>query len=215
MRDRRIRILIADDHPVVRVGLVAIIASDPRFELVGEACDGHDAVKLFQQTHPDVAMIDLQMPGLNGLDAMKAIRQIDSQAKVVIVTTFDGEEDIFQGLRAGAKAYILKDAPGQQLINCLVAVAQGLKFVPQDVASKLANRMDANELSPRELQVLTLMAKGKSNKEVARIITITEGTVKFHVNNILSKLNVACRTEAVTVAVRRGVVRLSEEVPTR
>jgi DNA-binding NarL/FixJ family response regulator len=203
----KLRILIADDHPLLRMGLANMISQDPRFALAGEAQDGSEAIDLYKSMRPDVVLMDLQMPRINGVQAIEAIRKFDAQALIVILTTFDGEEDIYSGLRAGAKAYLLKDASSQQVINCILTVVQGRKYLPPEVASKLAQRMDASELSEREMEILTLMASGKSNKQVARLTSITEGTVKFHVNNILSKLGVASRTEAVAVAAKRGIAR--------
>jgi two-component system NarL family response regulator len=206
----KLRILIADDHPLMRMGLAHMIAQDSRFALAGEAQDGCEAVDLYMRLRPDIVLMDLQMPKKSGVQAIEAIRAFDGHALIVILTSFGGEEDIYSGLRAGAKAYMLKDASAQQVIDCILTVADGRKYLPPEVAAKLAERMDESELSEREREILALVALGKSNKQVARLASITEGTVKFHVNNIFSKLGVASRTEAVAVAARRGIARFEK-----
>jgi two-component system NarL family response regulator len=203
-------ILIADDHPLMRMGLAHMIEQDSRFALAGEAQDGCEAVDLYMRLRPDIVLMDLHMPKKSGVQAIEAIRAFDRHALIVILTSFGGEEDIYSGLRAGAKAYMLKDASAQQVIDCILTVADGRKYLPPEVAAKLAERMDESELSGREREILALVALGKSNKQVARLASITEGTVKFHVNNILSKLGVASRTEAVAVAARRGIARFEK-----
>jgi two-component system NarL family response regulator len=203
-------ILIADDHPLMRMGLAHMIEQDSRFALAGEAQDGCEAVELYMRLRPDIVLMDLHMPKKSGVQAIEAIRAFDRHALIVILTSFGGEEDIYSGLRAGAKAYMLKDASAQQVIDCILTVADGRKYLPPEVAAKLAERMDESELSGREREILALVALGKSNKQVARLASITEGTVKFHVNNILSKLGVASRTEAVAVAARRGIARFEK-----
>jgi two-component system NarL family response regulator len=208
LEERSIRLIIADDHPMIRGGLAALIAREPGLELVGEAVTGADAVAKVQALHPDVVLMDLHMPEMGGLDAIRAIRRAAPGVNIIIFTTFEGEEDIYRGLEAGAKAYLLKDAPCQELAQCITVVAKGGKYVPRHVAAKLAQRMDLDALSPRELEILRLVASGKSNKAIARMAGIGEGTVKFHVNNILSKLAVCSRTEAVAVGARRGLIEL-------
>jgi two-component system NarL family response regulator len=203
-------ILIADDHPLMRMGLAHMIEQDSRFALAGEAQDGCEAVDLYMRLRPDIVLMDLHMPKKSGVQAIEAIRAFDGHALIVILTSYGGEEDIYSGLRAGAKAYMLKDASAQQVIDCILTVAEGRKYLPPEVAAKLAERMDESELSGREREILALVALGKSNKQVARLASITEGTVKFHVNNILSKLGVASRTEAVAVAARRGIARFEK-----
>ncbi len=201
-------VLIVDDHPVVRMGLVGVVASDPRLRVAGEAADGAEACRAYQSCRPDVVLMDLRMPGCDGVEAIERIRAFDALARIVILTTFDGEEDIWRGLRAGAKAYLLKDSPGAEIVACIVAVARGEKVVPPSVAAKLVDRLDGDELSRRELEVLRWLATGKSNKEIARGTGITEGTVKFHVTAIMTKLGAKSRTEAVAIGVRRGLIGL-------
>jgi two-component system NarL family response regulator len=201
-----ISILIADDHPLILAGLTSLLATMPEFRVVAQATDGLEAVALYRQHRPNVVIMDLSMPRLNGVEAIEQIRAEDSSASIVILTTYQGDEDVFRGLRAGAKAYLLKDGDSRQLVECLRAVASGQQFLPAEVASKLAERKATSQLSRRELDILAHLATGKSNKMIARSADIEVGTVKFHVNNILAKLNVASRTEAATVAARRGLL---------
>ena len=203
-----ISILIADDHPLIRAGLASLIAAFPEFRLVAQAGNGREALELYTQLRPDVVLMDLNMPEMNGVDCIAQIRAVDPDASIVILTTYQGEEDVYRGLRAGAKAYLLKDSGFEQLARGIRTVAAGHKFLPAEVASKLAERMETNKLSKRELEILTHLASGKSNKMIARSVGIEVGTVKFHVNNILSKLNASSRTEAATVAARRGLLHL-------
>ncbi len=201
-----ISILIADDHPLILAGLSSLLGAMPAFRVVAQATDGLQAVALYRQHRPDVVIMDLSMPNLNGVDAIEQIRAEDDSASIVILTTYQGDEDVYRGLRAGAKAYLLKDADTGQLVDCLRTVASGQQFLPAEVASKLAERKATSQLSRRELEILAYLATGKSNKMIARSADIEVGTVKFHVNNILAKLNVASRTEAATVAARRGLL---------
>lgn len=201
-----ISILIADDHPLILAGLGALINSMPEFRLAAQAVNGLQAVDLYQQFRPDVVIMDLSMPVMNGVEAIASIRQYDPGACIVILTTYQGDEDVYRGMRAGARAYLLKDSGAEQLSACIKAVAGGQKFLPAEVASRLAERKETNSLSKRELEILAHLASGKSNKMIARSADIEVGTVKFHVNNILAKLNVASRTEAATVAARRGLL---------
>jgi DNA-binding NarL/FixJ family response regulator len=201
-----ISILIADDHPLILAGLSALINSMPEFRLVAQAANGLQAVELYGRHRPDVVIMDLSMPEMHGVDAIGHIRALDAQARIVILTTYQGDEDVYRGLRAGAMAYLLKDSGSEQLATCIRTVAGGQKFLPAEVAGKLAERAETTRLSRRELEILAHLATGKSNKMIARSAAIEVGTVKFHVNNILAKLNVASRTEAATVAARRGLL---------
>jgi len=202
------RVLIADDHPIVRMGLAGMVASQPGLCLVGQADSGEAAVQQYRQLRPDLVLMDLRMPGLDGVAAIESIRELDAAARIIILTTFDGEEDIYRGLRAGAKAYLLKDAPHEQITDCIQAVMRGQRYLPGPIALKLADRLEGDALSRREQEVLRQMATGKSNKEIARVTGITEGTVKFHVTAVMAKLSVKSRTEAVAVAVRRRLIQI-------
>jgi two-component system NarL family response regulator len=203
-----IRILIADDHPIVRDGLNAIISDQKDMEVVAEAANGLEAIKLAKQHRPDVLLIDLRMPQLNGLETLYAIKTDWEQARIIILTTYDGDEDIYRALQAGAQAYILKGMPRDELLSTIRAVHAGRKRIPPEVASKLAERIAASELTERELEVLKSIVSGMSNKEIGNNLSITEGTVKAHVNSILGKMGVTDRTKAVTEALRRGIVHL-------
>lgn len=209
-QENPIRILIADDHPVVRAGLAAILEIDPKANItvVGQANNGKEAVEMFAQLQPDIALIDLRMPEMDGVAAIKAIREQFLHARLIVLTTYDSDEDIYRGLQAGAKGYLLKDVPREELLACIRAVHLGRSFIPPEVGAKLAERMSCPELSKREQEVLEIMARGMSNGEIAATLHISEGTVKTHINNILNKLNVNDRTQAVIVALKRGIVGL-------
>jgi two-component system NarL family response regulator len=203
-----IRILIADDHPVVRQGLAAMIGREPDMTVAGEAASGQEALRRFREQRPDVTLMDLRMPEMDGVDAIGAIRAEFPTARIVVLTTYDDDEDIYRGLRAGARAYLLKDAPPEELLDAIRAVHAGLKRIPPAVAARLAERVTYPELTDREMDVLSLIVAGRSNQQIAASLHIAEGTVKFHVNHLLSKLGVEDRTQAVTAALRRGLVRL-------
>ena len=203
-----IRILIAEDHTVVRDGLVAIITQEKDMEVVADTGDGQQAVELWKKNRPDVTLMDLRMPGLDGVNAIYAIRAADPNARIVVLTTFDGDEDIYRGMRAGAKSYLLKDVRREELFQCIREVHSGRMFVPPAIAVKLAERLPAEELTPRELEVLRLLAAGKPNKLIGADLSITEVTVKSHVQSLFRKLNVLGRTEAIAVANRRGLLHL-------
>jgi DNA-binding NarL/FixJ family response regulator len=206
--DKKITVLVADDHPIVRSGVAAMVDGHSEMQLLAQAADGNEAVRLYQAHRPDVVLMDLRMPGLDGVEAILAIKAFEPEARIVILTTFDGEEDIYRGLRAGAKAYLLKDSPHDEIADCIRAVVRGQKYLPPHIATKLLERLDNDTLSKRELEVLGLMATGKSNKEIARETGITEGTVKFHVSAIMAKLDAKSRTEAVAVAAKRRLIAL-------
>jgi DNA-binding NarL/FixJ family response regulator len=205
----RIRLLIADDHPVVRRGLTAMLEDQEDMMVVAEAADGPAAVAAYRQHAPDVALIDLRMPGLDGVEVVTAVRAGFPAAQVVILTTYDTDEDLYRAVRAGARGYLLKDACLEELADCVRRVSRGEIRMPAALAARLAGRVGAAELTPRELEVLQRMAAGHSNKEIAADLFVSEATVKTHVNHILAKLGCSDRTQAVTQAVRRGLVRLS------
>ena len=202
------RILIADDHAVVREGLVAMIDRQPGMRVVAQAGDGAEAAALWSQHRPDITLVDLRMPALDGVGVITQVRAINPRARVIILTTFDGDEDIYRGMRAGARAYLLKDAPRDELLDCIRAVHAGETFVPPLVAAKLAAQVSSERLTSREREILQLMGGGASNKAIARQLGISEGTVKTHVKSVLQKLEVASRTEAVSLAARRGLIQL-------
>jgi DNA-binding NarL/FixJ family response regulator len=203
-----IRILIAEDHTVVRDGLVAIIEQERDMDVVADTGDGQQAVELWKQHRPDVSLVDLQMPGLDGVNVIYRIRAADPNARIIVLTTYDGDEDVYRGMRAGAKSYLLKDVRREELFQCIREVHAGRTFVPPAIAAKLAERLSTEELTPRELEVLQLLAKGKPNKLIGADLAITEVTVKSHVQSVFRKLNVLSRTEAISVATRKGLLRL-------
>jgi DNA-binding NarL/FixJ family response regulator len=204
----KIRILVADDHFVVRMGLTALVNTEPDLEVVGEAADGAQAVAAFEKHRPDLVLMDLRMPVKDGIAATAEIKSKYPNARVLMLTTFDGDTDIHRAMEAGAQGYVLKNSTGDKLIPALRAVASGQRWIPKEIATRLASRNLFEDLTPRELQVLEQMAKGLANKEIADVLKITGHTVKDHLKNILGKLHVADRTEAVTVALQRGIIHL-------
>lgn len=203
-----IRILIVDDHPVVRQGLAAMIDREPDMAVVGQVFNGHKAIEAFRQYQPDVTLMDLRMPEMDGVAAITAICNEFENSRIIVLTTYDGDEDIYRGLKAGAKGYLLKDAEPDELLAAIRVVNTGQKYIPPSVGAKLAERVGILQLSPRELEVIRLMTTGKSNQEIGAVLQISEGTVKYHVNNILSKLGVSDRIQAVITALKRGIVTL-------
>ena len=205
---RFIRVLVAEDHEIVRDGICAIVNQQEDMRVVAEADNGTKAVQKYREHQPDVVLMDLRMPAIEGVEAIAQIKSEFPTAKIIILTTYDTDEDIYRGLQAGAKGYLLKDTSAEDLATAIRTVNQGKKYVPQELAMKLAERITTSELTNREMEVLRLLTKGNSNQEIGSILKITEGTVKFHVNNILSKLNVSDRTQAVIVSLKRGLTRL-------
>ena len=203
-----IRVLVAEDHEIVRDGICAIANLQPDITVVAEAENGKQAIDLYREYQPDVVLMDLRMPVMEGVEAIAKIKAEFSSANIIILTTYDTDEDIYRGLQAGAKGYLLKDTTSEDLANAIRTVNAGKRYVPPHVAMKLAQRVSTSELTNRELEVLKLLSNGKSNQQIGSILQITEGTVKFHVNNILSKLGVSDRTQAVITALKRGLVRL-------
>ncbi|PSN12413.1 DNA-binding response regulator [filamentous cyanobacterium CCT1] len=206
--DKSIRILVADDHPIVRQGLVAILNDQPDMTVVAEVDNGQRATEQFRLHRPDVAILDLQMPEVSGVEAIAAIRAEFPEAAIIMFSIYETDEDIYQGLRAGAKAYLLKDTPCQEILEVIRAVSAGKRYVPTAIGTKLVARMERPDLSDREYDVLTLMAKGKNNKAIASELTISENTVKFHVSNVMIKLGASDRTHAVVNALRQGLIKL-------
>ena len=212
-----IKILIADDHPVVREGLTSMINRETDFKVIGEAKNGVEAVKLARELKPDIVLMDLRMPELDGVEAIKQITATEPSIKFIILTTYSDDEYIFRGIEVGARAYLLKDAPRDDLFKAIRAVYRGESLIQPVVASKILNRFaelsrqaqaPTETLSERELEVIALMAKGSSNKEIAAELDITNSTVKTHITNIFQKLNATDRTEAVTQAIKRGIIHL-------
>lgn len=204
----KLRVILADDHPVVRDGLAAIVNQQADMQVIAEASDGEEALALFLQHQPDVMVLDLRMPRLDGANVVQRLLELHPKARILIMTTYDGDEDIFRSLSQGAKGYILKDAPRQEILSAIRAVSNDQPYTSSSIATKAIQRMARPTLTQREQHVLQQLAQGLSNKEIARRLDITEGTAKTHVKAILTKLDAISRTEAVAVAHRRGLVHL-------
>ena len=202
------KVLVVDDHVLVRTGVANIISHEPDLEVVAEAANGAEAVAAFERHRPDVTLLDLRMPVMEGVEAVRQIRLRDPQAKVIVLTTYDTDEDITRALKAGAKAYVLKDISASALVDCIHDVLAGKTYLAPTAAAKLAEGVARVQLTPRELATLRLMADGRSNKEIAGALGISERTVKTHLGHLFEKLGVTSRTEAAKVAARRGLVRM-------
>jgi DNA-binding NarL/FixJ family response regulator len=205
-----IRVLTVDDHSVVRAGIAAMIANETDIFVVAEAANGEEAVARHAEHHPNVVLMDLRMPKLDGVAAIRAIRAADPDARIVALTTYDGDADIHRALSAGACSYLVKDVLVGELVNAIRAAAAGKRVIPATVATRLAEFTPRVDLTTREVEVLRLVAKGLRNREIARVIGRTEGTVKVHLKNIHEKLGVEDRTEAVTLALQRGIIHLDD-----
>ena len=203
-----IRILLADDHPLLRDGVAGLVADQPDMELVGEASNGREALDQFRKHRPDITLLDLQMPEMNGIDAILAIRSEFPKARIVVLTTYTGDAQILRAFKAGAQAYLLKSVLRRELLDTIRAVQKGQRRIPPEIAVQLAEHAADDPLTSREIEVLRLIAAGKANKLVASDLSITEETVKGHVKSILSKLGASDRTHAVTIALKRGIIQL-------
>jgi DNA-binding NarL/FixJ family response regulator len=206
MHTKKIRIMVIDDQAVVRQGFVSLIGTVSDMEIVAEGSNGQEAVQLFAQHRPDITLMDLRMPVLSGLEAIIKIRGQFPGARIIVLTTYDGDEDIYRSVQAGAQGYLLKDMFFEELETAIRKVHGGARLIPVSVAERLAARMGSSELTGRELEVLQQIVDGKSNKEIGNVLGISEATVKSHINNILSKLGVSDRTQAATRALQRGIV---------
>jgi two-component system, NarL family, response regulator len=204
----KLKIMLVDDHYLVRVGLASIIALDPDMTVCAEASSGEQAQALFRTHRPDVTLMDLRLPGMNGAQTIQAIRREFPDVRIVMVSTYVCDEEIYGALQAGAMAYLVKSVQREELMRAIRKAAIGQRHIPAEVAARLADRVARSELSMREIEVLRLLVGGRRNREIGDALDITEGTVKLHVSSILGKLGVADRTEAVTVALQRGIVQL-------
>lgn len=211
-KTKSFNLLVADDHPIVLEGLASLINRQPNMRVVAQARNGSEAVEAFFSQRPDIAILDLRMPIMDGVEAITSICKKDPEARLIIVTIYQSEEDIYRALRAGAQGIILKDAPADEIVECIQAVGGGKTWIPPEVGAKLAKRVTVRELTPREMEVMHAVARGKSNKEIGIALDISEATVKVHVTHILEKLQASGRTEAVGLAVNRGLVRMDAAV---
>src|SRR5687767_4435094 len=207
MATEGIRILLVDDHTILREGLAAVLNAVDGFEVVGQCGDGKSALEVFSELSPDVAIVDLRMRPMDGVQLTQAMRDLNANARVILLTTYDTDEEIFRGLRAGASSYLLKDVDSTTLADTIRAVHAGRKEIPPGIAAKLADHVASETLTPRQEEVLRGVAEGKSNLEIAKALFVSEGTVKAHVKAILQKLGARDRTQAITIAIKRGLVR--------
>jgi DNA-binding NarL/FixJ family response regulator len=203
-----IRVLIVDDHPIMRVGIAAIINAQPEMKVIGQAGTAAEAVRMFEAMQPDLTLMDLRLPDRSGVEAIRAIRSKSPKARIIVLTTYEGDEDIHQALEAGARGYLIKGMPHDALVKALYRVHAGQRFLPQVVTEALSSRVPGSHLSQREQEVLQLMFAGKSNREIAEELAIKEATVKSHVSVILMRLDVSDRTQAVVEGLKRGLVHL-------
>jgi len=201
-----IRILIVDDHPVVCAGLTSMLGLQADFEVIGSAASGEEALAIVRRDCPDLMLLDLRMPGMDGIGVLGALKKLEKSPRVIVLTSFEKEEDIYRAVRAGAHGYLLKDASESEMIDAIHIVNSGKRYIPRNIAARLADRMMRSDLTARELQILELLAQGSTNKQVAQTLNISDNTVRHHVNNIMEKLEVSDRTEAVATALRSGVL---------
>jgi len=204
--NNQIRILIVDDHPVVCIGLTRMLSAHSGLEVIGSAPSGEEALAIVQQNRPDVLLLDLRMPGMDGIAVMHALKRIDAPPRVIVITSFEKDEDIYRSIRAGAQGYLLKDTTESEMVAAITVVDAGKRYIPLHIAARLADRMLRADLTGRELQILEMLAHGSTNKQIAQALEISDNTVRHHVNNIMDKLQVSDRTEAVAIAIRRGVL---------
>jgi DNA-binding NarL/FixJ family response regulator len=203
-----IKVLCVDDHPLVRKGIASILANEADMELVGEAGNGREAVELFKQSHPDVTLMDLRMPDMDGVQATRAIRNEFPEAKIIALTSYDGDQDIYRALEAGVRGYMLKEMVHTDVLRAIRTVHSGKRLMPHEVAERLSEYFPQVALTPREVEVLGFVARGMANKEIAEKLGTASGTIKMHIQNILEKLGAADRTHAVTIAIQRGILHL-------
>jgi DNA-binding NarL/FixJ family response regulator len=205
---QQIKVLIVDDHPILREGVAAVLGCEDDMQIVGEAASGMEALELFRALDPDVTLMDLQMPGMNGVETIRAVRKEKSEARIIVLTTYSGDILASKALKAGASGYLLKSSLKDQLVDTIRVVHSGRRRVPPEIAAEIAEHLADEQLSDREVDILARVARGRTNKEIARELSISAGTVNVHVKNILLKLHAHDRTQAVTVALKRGIIEI-------
>lgn len=201
-----IRVLIVDDHPVVRVGLASMLGTQTGLTVVGSTSSGEEALKVLQRKGVDVLLLDLRMPGMNGIEVLRTLTSIAHAPRVIVLTSYDGDEEIYRAVQAGAQGYLLKDTPQEEIVDAITTVYRGKRYLPRHIASRLAERMMRTNLTARELEILGMLTKGLTNKEIANALDISDNTVRNHVMSIIGKLEVSDRTEAATAALQRGII---------
>jgi DNA-binding NarL/FixJ family response regulator len=206
---RAIRVLIVDDHPVVQAGLTSMLATHGDVEVIGSASSGEEAMAMVKRDMPDILLLDLRMPGMNGIDTLCALKEMKASARVIVLTSFETDENIYRSIQAGAKGYLLKDTSQQQMLEAIATVHAGRRYIPNQIAARLAERMLRSSLTARELEILEMLVKGLTNKGIGGALTISENTVRNHVNSIMEKLEVSDRTEAVAVAIQQGIIQIT------
>lgn len=207
---RSIRVLIADDHPVVRTGLTSMLNAQQNVDVIGAVSTGQDALLAVNEQRPDVLLLDLRMPGMDGIETLRALRPLQSPTRVIILSSFEADEDIYRAVQEGAMGYLLKDTSKAQMLEAIAAVHAGKRYIKGQIASRLAERMLRATLTTRELEILEMIAKGLTNKQIASVLTISDNTVRNHLNSIMEKLEVSDRTEAATTAIQQGIIRLRD-----
>jgi DNA-binding NarL/FixJ family response regulator len=207
---RAIRILIVDDHPVVQAGLSSMLATHEEVEVIGSASSGDEALMMVRQDMPDILLLDLRMPGMNGIDTLHALKEMKASVRVIILTSFETDENIYRAVQAGAQGYLLKNTSQCQMLEAIATVHAGKRYIPNQIAARLAERMLRSNLTARESEILEMLAKGLTNKQIGSALTISENTVRNHVNSIMEKLEVSDRTEAVAVAIQQGIIQISD-----
>jgi DNA-binding NarL/FixJ family response regulator len=205
-----IRILIVDDHPVVRAGLTSMLGTKPGLQVIGSAATGEEALEMLKLHSLDVLILDLRMPNMNGIETLLAMKRLEKTARVIVLTSFETDEDIYRAVNAGAEGYLLKNTSRTEMVEAIRSVHAGNRYIPRDIASRLTERMMRSDLTSRELEILRMLAKGLTNKQIGRVLKISSNTVRNHVNSIIEKLDVSDRTEAATTAMQRGLIGMDE-----